>query len=188
MQITEENVVEQLQQKNPLALEYLMNTYGKNVYALVSNILRDLGRQEDMEECASDVFAGAWEKSQDYHSSKGSLKTWVFMLAKYKALDYRRRMYRDKINYQEGELEKVASGDRVESEVLLKEEIKQVTAIIAGLGEMDRQIFYRRYFLYEPVEEIAKQFDLTRKAVDNRLWRTRKRLKEEMAQEGGGVV
>ncbi|KUO51133.1 MAG: hypothetical protein APF76_16710 [Desulfitibacter sp. BRH_c19] len=182
MEITDENVIQQLKYKNQDALEYIMDTYSAGVYGLACNILKDLGQQEDIEECVSDVFVSVWEDCHHYNPIKGSIKTWLLILTKYKALDYRRQMYGEKRITRADNVEKLVSPKMVENEIILKEEISQITAIIDQLGDKDQQIFYKRYFLYETIDKIAGQLGLTRHAVDNRLWRIRKILKENVAE------
>ncbi|UNC91182.1 sigma-70 family RNA polymerase sigma factor [Candidatus Contubernalis alkaliaceticus] len=182
MKITAENVIIQLQKKNPQALEYLLDNYNKNIYSLTYRILKDVGCNEDIEECVSDVFVTAWENSHKYNPKKGTIKTWLFIVAKYKALDYRRKIYKEKNLNKQEEIELV-SEEQVENKVIFKEEIKQIMTVIDNLGETDRQIFYRRYFFYEEIEDISVCLSLTRKAVDNRLWRIRKLLKEQFSNE-----
>lgn len=182
MNITEQNMIVQLQARNPSALEYIINLYTKSIYNLVYNILKDITGQEDIEECVSDVFVTAWEKSHNFSPEKGSQKTWLLILAKYKALDYRKLIYRQRKVDKDESLEKLVSKNGVENEVIAKEEIRLVIAFVDSLGELDQQIFYKRYFFYESIEIIAQNFGLTRKAVDTRLWRIRKLLK---AKYGG---
>ncbi len=195
MKITADNVIKQLQRKNPAALEYLMDTYGSGVYGLVYRVLTGIGSKEDIEECVSDVYVAAWENAWQYDAQKGSLKTWLLILAKYKALDYRRRLSRDKAvicqSVHEPGTEAVeapgnigATGSIVEEKVISGEEQRQIATAINSLEDMDRQIFAKRYFLYENIEDIAQYFGLTRKAVDTRLWRIRNALKPLLQQEG----
>jgi RNA polymerase sigma-70 factor (ECF subfamily) len=109
-------------------------------------------------------------------------------LAKYKALDYRRKLQKHQIadtHAPDDQLQ--ASSDSVEKEVLSKESLNDMIRVINGFNELDRKIFYKRYFYYESIESIAEQFHLSRQAVDNRLWRSRKMLKEALnypAKEG----
>lgn len=195
MNITADNVIAQLQRKNPAALEYLMDTYGSGVYGLVYRVLTGIGSKEDIEECVSDVYVAAWENVRQYDGQKGSLKTWLLIVAKYKALDYRRRLSRDKAiicqSVHEPGTEAVeatgnigATGSIVEEKVISGEEKRQIVTAINTLGEVDRQIFIKRYFLYENIEDIAKHFGLSRKAMDTRLWRIRNALKPLLRQEG----
>ncbi|GED52454.1 hypothetical protein [Brevibacillus borstelensis] len=59
MNISEENLASELKNRNPIALEYAMNVYGKNVYTLVYRIIGGIGSREDIEECVSDAFITA---------------------------------------------------------------------------------------------------------------------------------
>lgn len=65
MKITGENVIPQLQQKNPAALEYIMDHYGAGVHGLVYRVLGDVGSKEDIEECVSDVYVAAYRRGKD---------------------------------------------------------------------------------------------------------------------------
>ena len=175
-------LIAKLQQKDPSALDYIINTYGKAVYSLVYNILKDLASSEDIEECVSDVFVAAWERSCEYDPTRGALKTWLLLLTKYKALDYRRKIYGERKIVREGRNEAI-SPRQVEEMVLIREEIKRVTDCLETMTELDQKIFYHRYFFYESADSIARRFNLTIRAVENRLWRIRKRIKESCEVE-----
>ncbi|MBQ7060184.1 MAG: RNA polymerase subunit sigma-24, partial [Clostridia bacterium] len=49
---------------------------------------------------------------------------------------------------------------------------------INGLGEPDREIVVRKYFLNEPSKSIAKRLDMSVSAVDTRTHRALKKLKK----------
>ncbi|HHV72606.1 MAG TPA: sigma-70 family RNA polymerase sigma factor [Clostridia bacterium] len=184
MKITEDNFLQQLKAGNQGALEYVIETYSKNVYGLVYRILNPVANKEDMEECVSDVFAAVWKKIDQYNPQRGEFKTWLLILAKYKALDLRRKIQqRAGENFDQGE-EIVTSADLVEREVVGREEVKEVIKALDRLKDLDRQIFYQRYFFYWDLDSIAKQFGLSKKAVESRLWRCKNILKEVLAQKG----
>jgi len=184
LQVSEHNLAEELQRKNASALEYLMNTYAGSVYALVGRILADSARKEDVEECTSDVFLTIWQNAQAFNPHRGSFKTWLLLTAKYKALDYRRKLI---VSVEGYPLigDQVGSASNVETKVLAKEERQQLVTAIETLGEPNKTIFYKRYFYYESIESIAKQLKLTRSAVDNRLWRCRRKLKNYLLSQKG---
>lgn len=186
MQVSEKNLAEELQRRNTNALEHLMDTYSGKVYALVHRILGDKAKREDIEECTSDIFFSIWQNAHRYDAKRGTFRTWVFIVAKYKALDYRRQLcqapqyplYEEQINPQ----------DDLESRILAKEEREQLVEAIETLGEPNKTLFYKRYFYYESIESIAQQLNLTRSAVDNRLWRCRQKVKEHLLLQRGHEV
>ena len=83
-----------IRDSNQSALEQLINAYGTCVYQLISLILQGLADPDTVEECCSDVFISVWEKRERFNPLRGSLRTWVLILARYRALDYRRKLYR----------------------------------------------------------------------------------------------
>ncbi|USG66404.1 sigma-70 family RNA polymerase sigma factor [Brevibacillus ruminantium] len=182
MSISDENLTAELKKRNPAALEYAMNLYGKHVYALAHRIMGGMGKREDIEECVSDVFITAWKKIGEFDESKGSWRTWLLILAKYKALDYRRALQRRA---------KAPSPDDppaqmpVEDVVISRERSAEIVRLVDSLSEPDRTIFIRRYFSYESMETIATAMGLTKRAVENRLFRTRQILKQQLQPEGG---
>jgi RNA polymerase sigma factor (sigma-70 family) len=60
-----------------------------------------------------------------------------------------------------------------------REELYQALAM---LPELDRQLIYLRYFKFASTEELAAKTGLTRHAVDTRLWRARKSLREALKE------
>jgi len=130
VKITGENVVEELKKKNPDALEYSMDTYGAAVYWLVYRVLVGMGRPEDIEECVSDVYVSAWQGVDSYDPQKGTLKTWILILAKYKALDWCRKLGRTPAVADSGNLDEAGTGNMVEQSVLSAEEKQELIEAI----------------------------------------------------------
>jgi RNA polymerase sigma-70 factor, ECF subfamily len=174
----DKNLVNALHGQNPSALEHLMDKYGNSVYGLISRVLAGAGRAEDIEECVSDVFLAVWRRIEQYNIEKGSLKTWVLLLAKYSALDARRKLLRRP--GMEELRERVSIGISLEETVISKEVSMEMTALVNALPEPDRTIFYRRYFYYESIEQISIGLGTTSKAVENRLYRLRKTFKDKL--------
>ncbi|SEG37082.1 sigma-70 family RNA polymerase sigma factor [Paenibacillus sp. UNC499MF] len=180
MEKVEERLARGMSEQDPAALEALMDLYASNVYGLVQRILQEAAPREDIEECVSDVFAAAWNKSAEYEPRRGPYKTWLLILAKYKALDYRRRLSSENRMGETLTVTDFTAETDTEQIVLDRETQKEILVLIDSLDDKDRIIFYRRYYFYESVEQIAAAVGLTAKAVENRLYRARKRLKEQM--------
>jgi RNA polymerase sigma factor (sigma-70 family) len=62
------------------------------------------------------------------------------------------------------------------------ERLEELSHALATLPELDRQLIYLRYFKYASTEELAAKTGLTRHAVDTRLWRARKSLREALKE------
>ena len=62
------------------------------------------------------------------------------------------------------------------------ERLEELSLALATLPELDRQLIYLRYFKFASTEELAVKTGLTRHAVDTRLWRARKSLREALKE------
>jgi len=177
LKINDNNLIVQLKNKNSMALEYAIDTYGKLIYKVIYNVLNALADKSCIQECASDVFTAVWYNIQAFNPDKATFKTWITAIAKYKAIDYKKKYIK---NYNLLELKDSLSKDidNVEKLLIQRENKEELLSAIKELGKPDCEIFIRRYFLDEPIEYIANCLSLTRQAVDNRLWRGRKKLKD----------
>ncbi|WP_214627712.1 sigma-70 family RNA polymerase sigma factor [Paenibacillus agaridevorans] len=175
----EQQLVDALRHRLPSGLGSLMEKYGDVVYGLVRRVLAGAGRTEDVEECVSDVFLAAWKRIDEYDMTKGTLRTWLLILAKYAALDTRRKLLRHQV-MQSFDGHAAAPGESVEEKVITKEASAELLALVNALPEPDKSLFYRRYFFYESIEQISQGLNLTVKAVESRLYRLRKWFKAKL--------
>jgi len=186
----DDEIVQLIKNRNPFGLEKLIEQYTSAAYSLVFRILGGISSREDIEECTSDVFTEVWNSIEEFNSERGSFKTWILIKTKYKALEYRRRLIKlSTKQYQPSENEILECANSkldettVEDEVLKREKLRHIIDAVNEFNELDRKIFNRRYFLYEDIESIANRYNLTRQAVDNRLLRCRKKLKNMIIQK-----
>lgn len=179
MKVGEQNLAEEIKNRNAAALEYAIDNYGKLIYKIVYNILDSFGDKESIQECVSDVFTAVWYNIKTYDSQKASFKAWIIAISKYKAIDYRKKLMKN-FNIENINDYDITALNDTEQYILAAENKDEIIKVIKELGTVDCEIFIRRYFLEESIENIAKSLNLTRQAVDNRLWRGRKCLKEKM--------
>ncbi len=179
-------------QNDPQILERIIDLYGSLVYRLVARILAGCGDERDIEECCSDTYLELLRKREEFNPNRSGLRTWILMLARYRALDYRRRFKRK--NNPAGE--NVAVDDVLitgepgltdsitpEKIVLEQEKREQIASALATLPPSAREILYRRYYLEQSIEAIAISCGISRGAVDSRLWRARRHLKQRLLDD-----
>lgn len=189
--MSDEELVISLRAGDPAALGALIERYATPVYRLVHRILAGAGTEQDVEECASDVFHAAWRKIGQYDAARAPLVTWLLILAKYQALERRRAGGSPAMApVREAEVTLVSAVPTPEEQLATAERRQEVQAALAQLPPLDRELVYRRYFLEERVDRLAEALGLTRQAADNRLWRARAALRAILHKEasiGGGV-
>lgn len=180
MHYSEKELISEIKKRNPDAFDYLIKEYTKPVYYLTYNILNIGNSKEDIEECVSDVFVEAWQKIDSYDGQKSSLRSWILMLTKYRALTYKRRLEKHPVEYLEDYIQSNREPTDTESPILDREAQLLLLQTLNTLGELDRKLFIRRYFFDESIAELAQSMGLSRSAVDNRLARSRNKIKEAL--------
>lgn len=181
MEYSQVELVRGIKGRDNSAYEYMISKYSRMIYCLAFKILSGSHSKEDIEECVADVFLDAWVKIGEFDEGKANFRTWLLILTKYKALTYRRkRGINCVINIESIELQDDFNLERL---VLLKQDQQQVMEIIDSFQEPDREIFIRRFLLGEKINDLARVFNLSRTAIDNRLLRGRKIIKEVLQHE-----
>jgi RNA polymerase sigma-70 factor, ECF subfamily len=187
-----------LRARDARALEALIGRYSREVTYFVRVVLDAVGTAQDAEECVSDLFIAAWDEIESFDPARGTLRTWLTMRAKYLALDRRRQIQRRQalaISMPSSGREHNAMSDHAITEYITastgpnesldhllerREQQQQLRRALEGLPELDRLLVYLRYFRLDTTEEIAARTGLTRRAIDTRLWRARKTLRDAM--------
>jgi RNA polymerase sigma-70 factor (ECF subfamily) len=173
------------------ALEALVSWHARELAYFIRTVLDGVGTAQDVEECVNDTFIIAWEDYSSFDPVRGSLRTWLTMRAKYVALDRRRQVLRRQqavnaaggLRHADGspaESETATSRDSVEQLLERREQQDLLRQALDRLPELDRLLVYLRYFQLKRSEEIAAMTGLTRRAIDTRLWRARKGLRETL--------
>lgn len=181
MEYSQSELVRGIKGRDTSAYEYMINKHSKMIYCLAFKILSGSHSKEDIEECVADVFLDAWVRIGEFNEEKANFRTWLLILTKYKALTYRRKKGLSKVvNIEDIELPDDSNLERL---VLLRQDQEQVMEIINSFQEPDREIFIRRFLFGEKINDLARAFNLSRTAVDNRLLRGRKIIKEVLQHE-----
>ena len=181
LEYSQSALVEGIKAKDGSIYSYMIEKYTKSIYCLAYRILSPSMGKEDIEECVADVFFDAWVKIDQFDEKKGNFRTWLLILTKYKALTYKRK--KPLINSITIEEAKAQDSCNIEEKVLLRQDQEKVVEIINSFNPIDKELFFRRYFFGETINDLAKVFNLSRSAIDNRLLRGRKIIKEALNYE-----
>jgi len=182
MVINDDNLVVEMKKRNTLALEYLIHRYGGLIKSVVKKTLFKEEYMSEVEECISDVVLSIWNNIDSFNHSK-SLANWIGAIAKYKAIDYGRRLSEKPNCYDVYELE-IESLNNIEKEILQEENFKEILTIVTMLKPEDREIFIRKYVDGESSKEIGKSFGVKEWVINNRLSRGKKKIREVILKEG----
>ncbi len=167
-------------------LAELMKSYTGIVCSVIKGA-SSLFSSEDIEEIAGDVFFDFYKNIKKYAPELGSIKTFLCVTAKHKAIDLARKRARENGNISMDDEEtflQFAEDFAVEEEFFGEEERKALLAEIAALGEPDSEIITRKFFLCESSKAIAERLGLTAANVDVRTHRALLKLREKIGGNG----
>ncbi|TCT12958.1 RNA polymerase sigma-70 factor (ECF subfamily) [Natranaerovirga pectinivora] len=167
-------------------LGYLINQYTNLIYSIVSNKVSSIGSTEDVKECVSDVITAFYEQINRINLDKGSIKSYLVIIAKNKAIDYYRKLIKiatKSTNMSEELFGLKDDKTNLEEAIIKQEEKKKLLVAIDSLGEPDREIFIRKYYIGQKTKEIAEILSLRHNTVDKKVSRGLEKLRNLL----GGV-
>ena len=162
-------------------LEAALDRYGGAVKVICAAILGPEDRQE-VEEAVADSFVALW-KGLDRYDPERPLSAWLYGIARRTALERRRKLGRV-LPFQELTEELPGQEANLTDQAAAQENARLLRQAVTELPPPDKEIFIRRYYLYETVNGIAARLGLPPKTVENKLCRGRQRLRRTLMERG----
>jgi RNA polymerase sigma-70 factor (ECF subfamily) len=168
------------------ALERLYARYGSIVFGMVYRLLGD---RQAAEECTQDVFVAVWRRASSYDEERSLVTTWLFAIARNRAIDVARRRAARPVELQE----EVSVSDLAPDSADLVAEAdgsSRVAEAMAELPEAQREVLVLAYFDGLSHTEIADRLALPVGTVKGRIRLALDRLRAlapKYALEGEGL-
>ena len=181
--MNDEEIIRGIRNRDGAVMAALMTTYTRLLWKVAGEVLCGAGGEADAEECIADVYIALWEHPEAFDPTRGTLKSWLCMTARCKAIDRYRALSRNRTVPMDEVMEAVTDGV---SETVIREEARRVlTEALDSLDEVERDILLRRYKEGQKPKAIAKALGLTVKQVDNTLYRTKQKLRQILTRSKG---
>ena len=178
--MNEKKLLHRLRAGDESVLPELIRRYSAYAYAIASNILSHALGEEDIEEVVSDSFLSIWEHRESIETDM--LKAYLAAIVRNKARSALRKYHAE--DPLEDDVLRISIPNQPEQRILMSE-LREIThAAVDSLGEPDREIFQRYYFLYQKTEEISEALGLKDATVRAKLARGRRRLKDYLIERG----
>lgn len=163
--------MKQIASGDETALQALLRRHGPLLRYVIAPILPD---PRDREECLADVSVKLWQTAGTFDGAKGSLRSWLTVLARNCALNRARALR------QETPLgEDVPHGaGSAEDELLRQERSRLLARAVQCLTAGEKELFYRKYYYGQSTSQMAAELGLTERGVEGRLYRLRQRLRD----------
>ena len=165
----------------------LFDEYSSYVYAICATKLKGCATREDIEECLSDSFADIFRYFDVESNRNGDLKGIIGTITKRNAIDYFRRLSgkSGRTVSIDDEAFPLISSDIQVDDTTEKAVIREIVLnCIEKLGEPDSSIIAFYYFYSRTTREIAKTLNMSDWAIQKRLSRAKKKLKQLLCDAG----
>ncbi len=160
------------------AARALYRTYSGELYGFAVNRLGDRGLAEEV---VQDVFMRVWRHAGEYDAARGSVRTWLYQIARHAIIDMRRRAAaRPSLAPREPLFESATSGDSIEQAMLGW----QVAAALERLTPEHRQMIRLAHFQGLTMREIAERCELPVGTVKSRTWYALRSLRLVLEEMG----
>ncbi|SES98939.1 RNA polymerase sigma-70 factor, ECF subfamily [Salinibacillus kushneri] len=138
---TDEELMNGIQKGSWDAFKILYERHFQFIYKVVYAILKN---HEDTADLCHDLFLEYYRKAHTYRPNRGSVKSWLAVRAKSRAIDYIRKknkiILKDQLSYQDEAIEK-----NTEDIALAKFDKKQLNEALQHLPSAQRQAVYLNY-------------------------------------------
>lgn len=171
----EKQVVEELRAGSKEAFRYLFDTFGPKIHAFVLSYLKN---EADAEELLQEVFLKLWEIRATLDSSK-NIKSFLFKICINLIYDLIRKKNIELAYIDYTEKNNPAIGEDTWHEVIYNDMLNNLQQLVAIMPKQRQQIFRLSKEEGLSNEEIAQQLNLSRRTVENQLYRAVSFLKEK---------
>lgn len=179
MDLSDNEIIAAIRRNPSRGMKILIDIYSPTVFAAVNSRLGGVCSHDEIEACASLVFTEFYFHIDQFDSRKCSLKTYLSVLARNKAIEeFRRTVRRNAEVHEEDDvlldlpdsfdLENVAERRMMEQHLL---------RAVNSLGQPDSSIIIRRYFYAQPSKQIAEELGMTDASVRKRISRSLDKLR-----------
>ena len=181
----DEAIVELYLNRDQTAIQHTSDKYGKKLNYLARRITED---EFTADECENDTYLEAWERIPP-NEPRSYFYPFLARITRHISLN---RCEKEHARKRSGiyvdlgeELDSVfASPDNTESvvdEMVLK---TSLNSFLASVDEEKRNIFLRRYWFMDSIEEISERFGYSESKIKSMLMRLREKLRKHFEKDG----
>lgn len=171
----DEKLISAIRQGDETAINYAMDKYSRLLWSIAAAVLENTIGTQDVEECVADVFVYLWQHPEKYDPARGKLKVWLSLLTRSMALDrYRAAARRSTVPLEDTLM--AAQPDLADG-LAAQQAQEKLSQALTTLDTADRDLLLRRYVQQQKPKEISLALGLPVKQVENRLYRTKLKLR-----------
>ncbi len=168
--------------RNETAISETEKKYGRLCHKIASGIISDA---QDINECLNDVSLSLWQAIPP--ESPNNLCAFVAKIARNTAITKLRYLTASKRNrnfeISLSELDEIIPDKTDYYNIEDKQLGRWISDFLYSIDETARNIFIRKYWFFDSVESLSRQFSCSETKIKSVLFRTRKKLKHYLSEE-----
>ena len=189
--LVEFDLIERARSGDDSAFNGIVSAYRKRIFGTIARLI---GRPEDVEDVAQDVFLRLYY-SLDQLRTAEVFEPWLYRLTVNAAYDYLRKQRRrpesrlSDLSEQQVVMADAAAGRQVDSEQKRRRAVSElVESLLSGVPEQDRILLLLKEVEGLSLKELESIYRVKENALKVRLFRARQRvLKAFQSSSGGGA-
>jgi RNA polymerase sigma-70 factor (ECF subfamily) len=170
----DEALVRRVAEGDERAFLELYDRYSRPVYATGFRLLGDAHLAEEL---VQDAFTSVWRRAKSFESERASFSTWLYRIARNRAVDLDRRRRVRPVSVGEDPLRTVPGGPEPEASV----DSWDVARALSRIPGEHREVLTLAYFQGLTHNEISQQTGVPLGTIKTRITAALKRLRRAMA-------
>jgi len=183
-------VVERARAGDPAAFNEVVTAYRRRIFGTVARLI---GRPEDVEDVAQEVFLRLYFSLDQLRSSE-VFEPWLYRLTVNAALDYLRKRRKRKLESRVSDLSDqqwimadAVAGAKVQVDDQQRSRIREfVDSLLSEVSEEDRLLLTLKEVEGLSLKDLEKVYHVNENALKVRLFRARQRVLKAFAASRGG--
>ena len=182
--LEDQRLLRLIKKDSSAGMDRLVEVYGGLVSCIVRRKISSVCGEFDIEECVAETFVDFYTQLDRIDLNKGSIKGYISLIARRRAIDRFNAAVRRMGSVTElddavcstladNALTPEMTAEQKETSAFLLEEVSR-------LGEPDSEILFRRFYLEQPLGEIAEALGMKRPTVSKRIERALGKLRLSM--------
>jgi len=172
-------LLQRILERDERAIEALYERYSGPLYSLAYQVT---GADRFAQEVVQEVFVTVWKQAGRFDPSRGSLSSWLFALARHKAIDLVRKEANVRRHTADVDLEFEESDDDVDQEAWLRVRRDAVRTAMSGLPEAQRTALELAFFRGLTHVEVAETLGIPLGTAKTRIRTALLKLRDILGQ------
>jgi len=181
--IDDSAITELFYKRDENAIAHAELKYKKLCMRIALNILTN---EEDSEECVNDTLLGVWNSIPP--AKPDNLRAYICRIARNTALKRLRFNNTEKRSLDKAmslsEIEEIIPDEKIRPDISNEEIGKLISAFLETQKPDSRKVFVRKYWFFDSIETIAREYSYSESKVKNILFRMRNKLRDYLEKEG----